>query len=119
MQSSNTTLTSKIPTFISAAASIGALWVVYQAASGLNKTVNSATSAAANWWVELNSPVVSAQIKIKSEYFDETGLLIPAAKNVISTGYPRFYRRAFVGDRLTDEFAYLVDSGEPVIDGDY
>lgn len=98
-------------------------YVLYKSLKGWQE-VGKGIEAGAGWAGEkvgewLSPDVVGAQIRLKSSYFLPDGTLRSEAQQVLSTGYPNFYRVAFTGGKIRPEYSYLVDSGLPVIDGDY
>ncbi|WP_416306213.1 hypothetical protein [Neptunicella sp. SCSIO 80796] len=95
-------------------------FIIWKAYTGWRDTGN----AVGSWLGDMVAPlvvpeVVNAQIKLKSAYFLPNGDLTSEALQVISTGYPNFYRVAFEGRRIKPDYSWLVDSGQPVIDADY
>jgi hypothetical protein len=97
---------------VSAAGAV--LWFVYKGTKGALNVIDDATTTAAGAWVDFNNPLISAQIRIKSQYFID-GVLTNDAFDVISAGYPNLYKTAFENRRLKPDFMYLLN-GDAVTD---
>lgn len=83
---------------------------VWQGMKAVDRTVDKATGAAADAYVELMNPIVGAQIKIKSQYFQDFKL-VPAAKDVLKQ-YEKLYSAVFLEDgTIKGEYIHIIDNG--------